>query len=170
MSRSHGKPVRTGKWSFALYIGFFAGLVWGGIKIIQNYFHFTSLPPGFMLEPFFLHKFLLSQAGFWIGWAVFTLFSVIASLLYALILAKAKGPWYGLGYGIMWWIVIFLFIGPITGMTKWIAYMELNTVITEFCLFVLWGLFIGYSISFEFTDERSREPDDSKERKEPEPA
>jgi len=26
------------------------------------------------------------------------------------------------------------------------------------CLFVLWGMFIGYSIALEFTDDRIREP------------
>jgi len=160
MRRSLDPHKRTGKWSFALYIGFFAGLLWGGLKCIEYYFHFTSLTPGFLLEPFFLHEFLISPAGFWVGWGAFTLFSIIASLLYALLMAKTKGPWFGIGYGVVWWGVIFLLIGPITGMTKWIAYMDLNTIVTDLCLFVLWGLFIGYSISFEFTDERSREPQD----------
>ncbi|MEK8132770.1 YqhR family membrane protein [Paenibacillus filicis] len=169
MERKPETRKKTGKWSFALYIGVFAGILWGGLKIIESYFHFTTLPPGFMLEPFFLHEYLTSVAGYWLGWGAFTLFSIVASLLYALLMAKTRGPWFGIGYGVAWWVFIFLLIGPLTGMTKWIAYMDLNTVLSDFCLFVLWGLFIGYSISFEFTDERSREPVAQKDERSPEP-
>lgn len=151
------KP-RTNKWGFAVYIGFFAGLIWGGIKIIENYFHLTSLSPGFLIEPFFLHNYLMTVQGYFIGWFAFIVMSIVASLLYAVFLAKAKGPWVGIIYGLVWWGVIFLLIGPVSGMTNWISFMEFNTIITDLCLFIVWGLFIGYSISFEFTDERVREP------------
>lgn len=149
---------RTNKWNFAVYIGFFAGLIWGGLKIVENYFHFTSLPPGFLVEPFYKHSYLMTWRGYITGWLAFIILSIGASLIYALLFAKAKGPWVGVVYGVIWWVLIFLLIGPITGMTNWIAYIDLNTIFTEACVFILWGLFIGYSISFEFTDERSREP------------
>lgn len=32
-----------------------------------------------------------------------------------------------------------------------------NTVISEFCIFLLWGMFIGYTAAIEYTDERKRE-------------
>lgn len=161
------KP-RTNKWLFALYIGFFAGLFWGGLKIIQNYFHFTSLSPAFLIEPFYKHAYLMTWQGVLLGWVVYILFSIAAALLYALLLAKALGPWYGLGYGLAWWVMIFLLIGPVTGMMNWIAFLDWNTILTDASLFLLWGLFIGYSISFEFTDERVREPVDNR-RKYPTP-
>ncbi|MFC6228364.1 YqhR family membrane protein [Paenibacillus allorhizosphaerae] len=151
------KP-HTNKWNFAVYIGFFAGFIWGGIKMIENYFHLTSLSPGFLIEPFFLHHYLMTAHGYIMGWLAYIVMSVIAALLYAVFLAKAKGPWVGIVYGLVWWGVIFLLIGPVSGMTNWIGIMDWNTIITELCLFVVWGLFIGYSISFEFTDERIREP------------
>lgn len=152
------EQAKTNKWTFAFYIGLFAGLIWGGLKIIEHYFHFTSLSPGFLLEPFFLHSFLSSRPGYLLGWGAFIVMSVAAALLYALILAKARGSWFGLFYGGAWWAAIFMFIGPVTGMMPWMIRMDLNTILTDACLFLIWGLFIGYSISFEFTDERSREP------------
>lgn len=159
MLQSKGETVHeTSKRHFAVYIGFFAGLLWGGIKIIEHYLHFTTLSPGFLIEPFFLHSFLSTWQGILTGWVAFIIFSIAAALIYSVMLAKARGPWYGLGYGLFWWAVIFLLFGPVTGTTKWIAYMDLNTVLTDFGLYLLWGLFIGYSITFEFTDERVREP------------
>jgi len=54
--------------------------------------------------------------------------------------------------------VLYLLIGPFTGMVPSVTKMDANTFFTDVCLFILWGLFIGYSISMEFTDERNREP------------
>ncbi|ALS22883.1 YqhR family membrane protein [Paenibacillus naphthalenovorans] len=161
------KPV-TNKWFFSLYIGFFAGLFWGGLKIVQHYFHFTSLSPAFLIEPFYRHSYLMTWQGTLLGWGAYILFSIAAAILYTLLLAKAKGPWYGLGYGLVWWAVLYLFIGPLTSMMDRITLLGWNTILTDCSLFLLWGLFIGYSISFEFTDERIREPFDNK-RNQPTP-
>lgn len=154
----HKETGKRSKWTFAVFIGFFAGLLWGAVKVMEHYFHFTSLPPGFLVEPFFKKSFLLTWQGYLVGWAVFIIFSIAAALLYTLILAKAVGPWVGVGFGLAVWAVIFLLIGPITGMMNWIAFMDWNTILTEACLFMLWGMFIGFSIAFEFNDESVREP------------
>ncbi|TVY11475.1 YqhR family membrane protein [Paenibacillus cremeus] len=158
MNRHPMERQRTNRWNFALYIGVFAGLIWGGLKIIEYYFHFTTLPIGFLIEPFFLHSYVNTWQGMVTGWLAFILFSVVASLLYSVMLSQAKSAWIGIGYGAVWWGIIFLLIGPVTGMMNWIAFIDLNTILSDFCLFVLWGLFIGYSISFEFTDHRVSEP------------
>lgn len=149
---------RTNRWKFSVYIGLWAGIIWGAVKIMEHFFKFTSLPPGFLVEPFFKRSFLLTWKGYMVGWGMFILFSIVAALLYTLLLSKVPGPWAGVGYGAMWWMLIFLLIGPVTGMMNWIAYMDWNTIITEICLFLVWGLFIGYSIALEFNDERIREP------------
>lgn len=43
-------------------------------------------------------------------------------------------------------------------MVLWINRLDWNTIVSDLCLFVLWGLFIGYTITMEFTEERNREP------------
>ncbi|MFE5322921.1 YqhR family membrane protein [Paenibacillus sp. NPDC056579] len=158
MQAEHNKKPRTNRWNFSLYIGFYAGVIWGAVKMLEHYLHFTSLPPGFLVEPFFLKSFLLSAQGYIVGWIFFILFSILAALLYVAMLPKAIGPWPGIAYGAAWWALIFLLVGPITGMMNWIAYLDWNTIITDCCLFLVWGLFIGYSISMEFNDESKREP------------
>ncbi|MCD1260667.1 hypothetical protein B5M42_017845 [Paenibacillus athensensis] len=158
MNATTAKPMKTNRLLFALYIGFFAGLIWGALKIVEHYLKFTDIVVGLFVEPFYRHDYLSNWQGVLIGWAAFIGFSVVAAFLYAVTMWKLPGPWWGLGYGAFWWAVIYLFVGPLAGMVYWINAYDWNTILTDGCLFLLWGMFIGYSIAVEYTDERSREP------------
>lgn len=148
----------TNPWLFALQLGFFAGLIWGGIKVVLYYLEFTCILPGFMVEPFFRHKFLQSTMGILLGWGFFVLFSLLAAYIYLFLFRKWQGPWPGLGYGLLWWLIWFVWIGPVVQSSiKPIYEQSWDTITTELCLFLLWGLFIGYTISFEFNEERSEQ-------------
>lgn len=155
VGRSGQKP--THRLRFACYIGFYAGLLWGGMKLAQYYLKFTTIIPGFLIEPFYKHQFLLTWQGQLLGWGSFIVFSIAASLMY-LLFAGIPGPWPGMVYGLAWWCILYLLVGPYSGMMKWITQLGWNTIIVDLCLFLVWGLFIGYSLSFEFTDIRAQEP------------
>lgn len=155
--KRHGKKT-THPLTFSLYIGFYAGLLLGGLKMLLFAMRFTDIVPGFLLEPFFQHDFLVAWQGILLGYASFMLLSLAAALLYGLFLRKMKGPWPGLGYGIAWWGFLYLLIGPLTQMTPAITQLDVNSLVSDLCLFTIWGLFIGYSITMEFTAERLREP------------
>ncbi|MFC0216085.1 YqhR family membrane protein [Paenibacillus chartarius] len=167
MSETYTRHIRnwsenkkpTNRWLFGAYIGFFAGLIWGGLRIVEYYFRFTDVVPGFLVEFFFRHDFLTTPWGGVVGWGAFIIFSIVAAELYAAFLFKVKGPWIGLMYGLLWWGLLYLLVGPMTGMLPWLYEIGWNSIITDVCLYALWGLFIGYSISVEFTDERNRESD-----------
>ncbi|MHA0855579.1 YqhR family membrane protein [Paenibacillus sp. CMAA1364] len=148
----------TNKMAFALELGFFAGLIWGSIHWIFYVFKFTKVIPGYLAEPFFKHSFLKSGAGHLVGLLVFIAFSIGVSLIYVFLFRKLKGPWPGIAYGIFWWTIIYVVIGPSFEMVKPLTKLSMTTIISEFCLYLLWGLFIGYTIAMEFTDERMREP------------
>ena len=148
---------QTNRWVFVLYIGFFAGLIWGGMKIVENYFKFTTIGIGFLAEPFFKHDFFNTWLGLFTGWVCFMVFSIIAASLYMVTMWKLRSPIWGILYGAVWWAILYLFIGPVTGMVYWINELEMNTIISEVCLFLVWGMFIGYSIAIEYTDARSRQ-------------
>lgn len=150
---------RTNPWTFSLVIGFFAGLIWGAVKGLFYYMSFTTVIPGFLVEPFFKHSFLNTQGGYYIGWGSFILFSIVATIIYTLAFRKLRGPFPGIVYGILWWMLIFVVIGPLTQMTVPESQLSFDTLFSEFCLYLLWGLFIGYSTAEEFTDERNREPE-----------
>ncbi|MBH5318081.1 hypothetical protein I6N90_09705 [Paenibacillus sp. GSMTC-2017] len=149
---------KTNPWLFALKIGFFAGLIWGVIRWLSYGMKFTTVVPGFLLDSFLRHSFLKTSWGIVAGIGAFIVFSIAAAFIYIAVLRKCKGPWPGILYGLAWWIILFIGVGPFVGMMEWITKLGWNTIYTEICLFLLWGVFIGYSIAFEFTDEASREP------------
>lgn len=156
--RSDYYDGHTNRWLYAAQIGLFAGLIWGCVRWMFYNMKFTIELPSFLMEPFFKHDFLVTYWGVLIGLAGFILFSVIASMLYMVMLGKLRGPWPGIFYGIVWWALMFLAVGPLLGMTGKVNAVGWNTIFSELCIFTLWGVFIGYSIAFEFTDEASREP------------
>lgn len=152
------REKKTNIWLFSLQIGFFAGLIWGAVRGLFYYMKFTGIVPGFLLEPFFKHAYLKSPPGYYVGWLSFILFSIVASLIYVVAFRKLKGPWPGLVYGVAWWLVLFFVLGPFTKMTRPATEHSFDTMFSEFCVFLLWGLFMGYTAAEEYTNERVREP------------
>lgn len=158
MDEKNVGEMKTNRWLFVIYIGFFAGLIWGAMKIIEHYFKFTTIVVGFLVEPFFKHDFLMTWQGVLIGWGFFMVFSIIAAFIYMVTMWRLQSAWWGIGYGALWWAAIYLLIGPLAGMTYWITDLDLNSILTDLCLFLVWGMFIGYSIAIEYTDTRTRQP------------
>ncbi|REE70650.1 membrane protein YqhR [Paenibacillus taihuensis] len=150
--------THTNPTAFCLQLGFFAGLIWGLVHWLLFALNFTKVMPAFLLDPFYKQSFLLKWWGGLLGIAAFIVFSIIATFIYKVLLGRLFGPWPGILYGMLWWALIFMTIGPAMSMTKAYNLIGYKTLITECCLFVLWGLFIGYTIAFEFSDEAGREP------------
>ncbi|NMO96866.1 YqhR family membrane protein [Paenibacillus lemnae] len=155
--QSKSERIYTNRFTFALELGFYAGFIWGGIRWVFYLLHFTTVLPGFLLEPFFKHAFLMTTAGQLAGWLSFIALSVIASLIYVLLFRKVKGPWPGIAYGIVWWALLFIALNPMFHWSLPVKKMSWDTNISEFCLFLLWGLFIGYTTAEEYTDEKLRD-------------
>jgi hypothetical protein len=143
---------------FAMYIGFYAGLIWGVFAYVFYYLEFTTIKPAFLIQPFVTKDFLHSWMGVLSGLLLFILYSIIAAFIYSGFLYKSSGPWPGILFGIVWWIVIFGMVGPYFDLLPPLRKLNLDTRVTELCRYTLWGAFIGYSITLEFTDEREREP------------
>ena len=157
-ARKRKQSHRTNILTYTLNLGFFAGVFWSVLHWIFYVINFTEAVPGYMLEPFFTRAFLRSGWGQGAGLAAFIAFSILAAYLYIGTLKRFRGPWAGLAYGVGWWALIFLVIGPLAGMVLPPNRIGWDTLITEFCVYLMWGMFIGYSIAFEFHAEASREP------------
>ncbi|CAH1210190.1 hypothetical protein PAECIP111893_03161 [Paenibacillus plantiphilus] len=161
LPRQKKRSHRTNAFLYCVRLGFFAGLFWGSFRWLMYVIHFTKVIPAFLAEPFFRTNFLVTAWGHVIGIVFFIIFSMAAALLYKLLLGRMTGPRAGIAYGMLWWAVLFVGIGPLLKMMAPLNKLGLDTVISEFCLFLVWGLFIGFTIAFEFTDEMSREPMDA---------
>lgn len=143
---------------FGLKIGFFAGLIWGLVRWLATGLRFTTVTQAFLLDPFVPRTWLSGfywQLG---GLAAFIAMSVLAAAVYVLLLGKLSGPWPGLLFGAAWWALGYALAGPYVGALPPLNRIGWGSIVTDFCLFLLWGLFIGYSIAFELHDEAEREP------------
>lgn len=160
-SNNHGSRAvknKTNPYLYALFIGLYAGVIWGVVRWMFYGLKFTKELPGYWLEPFFQNSFLKTYWGAVAGIGSFIVFSIAAAFIYLIVLYKFKGAWPGVIYGFVWWFIIFVFIGPWLKMTTVITKAGWETLSAELCICLLWGSFIGYSISFELNDEASREP------------
>ncbi|MFC5701072.1 YqhR family membrane protein [Cohnella faecalis] len=142
---------------FSLKVGLFAGIVWGVVRWLETGMNFTQVHQAFLVDPFVKRSMLGSFGWQAIGFAAFIVMSMIAAMFYLIVLGKLRGPWPGIAFGVVWWALLFLGAGPLVGAVPPLKTISWTSYITDFCLFLLWGLFIGYSIAFEFHDEMHRE-------------
>lgn len=150
--------AKTSPAAYILKIGFFAGLIWGFVRWAAVAMNFTRVPAAFLADPWVRRSALASPYWQIAGFALFILMSIAAAFLYFAFLKPLRGPVPGLVFGFVWWAVLFLGIGPIIGAVPALNKIGSNSLITDLCIFLVWGLFIGYSIAYEYHDESEREP------------
>jgi uncharacterized membrane protein YagU involved in acid resistance len=157
-NNKNNNPPPTNPLLFSLKIGFFAGFVWGLVRWLATGLNFTKVTQAFLLDPFVKRKLLDSFYWQLAGWVSFIVMSIIAAFIYVVVLGKLKGPWPGVWMGAIVWVLVYALAGPIIGAVPPLREIGWNSIVTDFCLFVVWGLFIGYSIAFELHNESEREP------------
>ncbi|RBW70597.1 YqhR family membrane protein [Bacillus taeanensis] len=156
-------------WAKAAVIGFFGGLLWSLIGYIAYILNFSKVGPALVLSPWALGEWKTKTLGQLIGIVVIAFLSVIAALLYKAVLAKLKGIWAPIIFGVLLWFLVFYVLRPIFPNLEPIKEMGWNTITTTLCIYILYGLFVGYSISFDYhenqnqnQDQQGDQPDNSK--------
>lgn len=138
-------------------IGFFGGLIWSLLGYFAFYLNFTRVGPALALLPWALGDWKTGWQGQLVGIAFISIVSIAAAFLYRLIFAKINKPWPGIVYGFLIWVIIFGFFQPMFPGLKPLKELDINTMITTCCLYIVWGLFIGYSISYEYHERTVHE-------------
>ncbi|MEH7476165.1 YqhR family membrane protein, partial [Bacillus altitudinis] len=82
--------------------------------------------------------------------------SIGAAFIYYGLLKRIKGFWMGLIYGAILWLLVFYVFNPIFPDVKQVQDLQQSTIVTTFCLYILYGMFVGYSISFEYNELTSQ--------------
>ncbi|HEX7065089.1 MAG TPA: YqhR family membrane protein [Bacillales bacterium] len=136
--------------SKCVLIGFWGGLICGVISYIAYLLNFTALGPALILKPWVLGDWKHELLGQIVGIFAIALLSILTALVYKMILARWYTMWVGICYGVVLWFVVFYVLNPIFPGLKSIADFDKNTLVTTICLYILYGLFIGYSVSFEY--------------------
>ncbi|KAB7708796.1 hypothetical protein F9802_01200 [Bacillus aerolatus] len=143
--------------SYALVIGLFGGLIWGGAAQLAAYFHFITFDINAVVKyvnvPKIQNGFPKAMAGlaFQIG------ISVILAIVYFFLLKKSKTIWAGVLFGAALWGILFIVIHPLLASIPSWRTLNTDTISTTLCLFILYGLFIGYSISYGYEQHLLKE-------------
>lgn len=131
--------------------GFFGGIIWGLIAAFFGYFNFTSVTPKtFILRPFIQSEWTDRWMGQLLSILILSILSIGIALLYYYFLKKVDGISPGLVLGVVLWFIFFWLLEPLLHNIPKFYQLDSDTVVTTMCLFILYGVFIGYSISFAY--------------------
>lgn len=134
----------------SLMTGLVGGFLLGFSWIVLSYFNFVEFSPRAIL----LFKWKsLQGVSVWLGSLItillISIFSIIIAIIYYAMLKKINSIWIGVMFGLTVWFVIFVMIGFTFPHLK-LAKLQTETIITTLCIFLLYGTFIGYSISYDY--------------------
>lgn len=139
------------------WTGLFGGLFWGTIGFFAYYFNFTEIRPNIILGPWALGDWKNEWLGTIISIILLGILSVGAAFVYSIALKKFNGIWLGFGYGMALFLIVYLVLNPIFSEMKPFLDLSRDTVITSICLYLVYGLFIGYSINYEYENNHTEE-------------
>lgn len=134
-------------------VGLASGIIWGTIALAAYYLQFTDIGPSIYAKPLLNPDYVLKWKGHLIGLLFYIFFSIIVSLIYAFSLSRFNSPWIGIFYGAALWGLVFILLNPLLDLTKNFTELGVNTITVMLCLYILAGLFIGYSLSIEFNND-----------------
>lgn len=145
----HSQPTMS-MFAYVAVTGFFGGLLWSFVAYFAYWFHFTTIEPNVLLKPFTVGKWRETWIGFFMTLFAYGIVSILAAFIYYLCFKKVKSMWMGVGYGIALFLVVIFIFNPIfPGIKHW-KHISFHTYVTSLCLYSLYGLFVGFSISYQY--------------------
>ncbi|HIS29652.1 MAG TPA: hypothetical protein IAA78_09350 [Candidatus Avamphibacillus intestinigallinarum] len=138
----------------SLLTGWLGGLFWALIAMIMSYLNFIELHPRHLfLRPYLnIHRWTDSWQGDLLVVGMLSVVSIFIAVIYYFIFKSIRSSWVGFAYGVMLWLLLmFVYIPMITSLPHF-GDLHKETYIGTFCLFILYGLFIGFSISYDYED------------------
>ncbi|MBT2754768.1 hypothetical protein J7E71_02250 [Mesobacillus foraminis] len=143
--------------TMAIITGLVGGVFWSSLALVAYALNLTDIRPTIILEPWAIGDWKKGWIGTVFSILAIGLLSIVASLIYYIILRKLKSMWVGIVYGIALFLLVFLVLNPIFPGIKPFWDLSKNTLVTSLCFYILFGVFVGYSISFEESERKARE-------------
>ncbi|MGJ7921333.1 YqhR family membrane protein [Neobacillus sp. LXY-4] len=135
--------------AMVITIGFVGGILWSGLAYLAYVFNFTEIRPNVIIEPWTIGAWKDQWLGTVISIILIGIISIGAAVIYYLALRKFSSMYVGLGYGLVLFLLVFLVLNPIFPGIHPFNELTRMTVITSVCIYILYGVFVGYSISYE---------------------
>ncbi|UJL44822.1 hypothetical protein KFZ58_10245 [Virgibacillus sp. NKC19-16] len=144
--------------SRSLLTGFIGGMLWGFIGVIMYYFNFSEVS----LKSYLLRSWTTAAwTDTWLGDVVsillISVISIVTAFIYHGLFKKINSMWIGIAYGIILWGIVFYVLQPIFQNVPPVADLSANTIVSTISLYILYGTFVGYSISYDFHDTKLKE-------------
>jgi len=137
-------------------IGFIGGLFWSALGQLSHYFNFTEMGPTVLLDGWHSYRWTDGYLGIIISILLCGIIAIAAAFLYYWLLRKQSHLFVSIIFGVFLWLVVHLALVPLFPTMLSIREMDFNTIVTTVCLYILFGVFVGVSISFD-ESERKRQ-------------
>lgn len=143
--------------AMVVIIGFVGGVFWSALGYLAYLFNFTEIRPNVIIEPWTIGSWKEEWLGTVISIILIGIISIAAAILYYFTLRKFGSMWVGAGYGLVLLLLVFFVLNPIFPGIRPFAELSKITLITSACFYILYGVFVGYSISYEESENRKVE-------------
>lgn len=140
----------------AITTGFIGGVFWSLLAYLAYILNFTEVSPNLILQPFALGDWKDGTLGQFISIVIIGLISIGAALVYYAVLKKFKSMWIGIVFGGALWALVFFILNPIFPNMDTVFELPRGTIVTTLCLYILYGTFVGYSISFDYNELQAK--------------
>ena len=135
-----------------LTIGFVGGVLASFFGMTAHYLNFIDFSPKFILTSWSNQSWIKAWQGFLITMILFGILSIVVAFLYYWLLKKINNMVAYMLFGVVWWLILLIAINPMFKDLPTLAKMSSDSIITSMCIFVLYGVFIGYSISYDYQE------------------
>ncbi|MFB7642305.1 YqhR family membrane protein [Peribacillus butanolivorans] len=130
-------------------IGFVGGLLASFAGIIAHYFNFMEFSSKFILTSWSNMTWIDRWLGTVMTMLVFGILSMGIALIYYGLFRKMKSILSGVFFGAVCWALLIFVLKPMFSDLPSFSEMSSKSIITSICIFILYGLFVGYSISYD---------------------
>ncbi|MBU8879347.1 hypothetical protein BGM26_10165 [Bacillus sp. FJAT-29790] len=163
--KQDGQNLREIPMSFLTLViltGLIGGIFWSGIAYLAYILNLTEIHPNVILDPWMIGAWKKGWLGTVLSILMIGVVSIGVSLIYYATLRRFPSIFVGMGYGIALFMLVFFVLNPIFPGIGPVKDLARNTIITSLCFYILYGIFIGYSISFEESEIKYKEKRESK--------
>lgn len=130
----------------ALSIGIWGAVIWSVFGYICYWLNLAKVSPAHISKVIIKESMMFQWQGLLISILLLICLSIIFSLIYVFIFSHIFTPWIGIIFGCIIWYAML-------GWRK----LDINTIASTISLFILYGAFIGYSLSIEFSSLEKKE-------------
>ncbi len=125
--------------------GFAAGLIWIGLAWFASFFHFVQVKPRINSVDWFFRNWINITLEF----IVFSCISIGLAWIYYYLLRKWSSILIGMAFGLFSFYLFGSMAFKKFFYFTFLLHTDKNTLITYMCLFILYGVFIGITLSYE---------------------